>query len=112
MAALTASLLACRASTLKFVAVQSVLMIEDVLKRVSELAKEDKIPVIIDLLYGLPYQTKEILEQDLNDFMSTGAHGLDLYQLVVGGTAPMLNLVEKARSHHQRRRQRKRACMS
>ncbi|MEF1298544.1 radical SAM protein, partial [Vibrio parahaemolyticus] len=39
---------------------------EDVLKRVSELAKEDKIPVIIDLLYGLPYQTKEILEQDLN----------------------------------------------
>lgn len=70
---------------------------EDVLKRVSELAKEDKIPVIIDLLYGLPYQTKEILEQDLNDFMSTGAHGLDLYQLVVGGTAPMLNLVEKGK---------------
>ncbi|HBC3952690.1 TPA: heme anaerobic degradation radical SAM methyltransferase ChuW/HutW [Vibrio parahaemolyticus] len=70
---------------------------EDVLKRVSELAKEDKIPVIIDLLYGLPYQTKEILEQDLNDYMSTGAHGLDLYQLVVGGTAPMLNLVEKGK---------------
>ncbi|HCE1966104.1 heme anaerobic degradation radical SAM methyltransferase ChuW/HutW [Vibrio parahaemolyticus] len=70
---------------------------EDVLKRVSELAKEDKIPVIIDLLYGLPYQTKEILEQDLNDFMSTGAHGLDLYQLVMGGTAPMLNLVEKGK---------------
>ncbi|CAI2321822.1 heme anaerobic degradation radical SAM methyltransferase ChuW/HutW [Vibrio parahaemolyticus] len=70
---------------------------EDVLIRVSELAKEDKIPVIIDLLYGLPYQTKEILEQDLNDFMSTGAHGLDLYQLVVGGTAPMLNLVEKGK---------------
>ncbi|EGQ8190981.1 heme anaerobic degradation radical SAM methyltransferase ChuW/HutW [Vibrio parahaemolyticus] len=70
---------------------------EDVLKRVSELAKEDKIPVIIDLLYGLPYQTKEILEQDLDDFMSTGAHGLDLYQLVVGGTAPMLNLVEKGK---------------
>ncbi len=70
---------------------------EDVLKRISELAKEDKIPVIIDLLYGLPYQTAEILEQDLNDFMSTGAHGLDLYQLVVGGSAPMLNLVEKGK---------------
>lgn len=70
---------------------------EDVLNRVSELAKEDKIPVIIDLLYGLPYQTKEVLEQDLKDFMSTGAHGLDLYQLVVGGTAPMLNLVEKGK---------------
>lgn len=70
---------------------------EDVLKRVSEIAKEDKIPVIIDLLYGLPYQTKEVLEQDLNDFLSTGAHGLDLYQLVVGGSAPMLNLVEKGK---------------
>ncbi|MEX3071226.1 heme anaerobic degradation radical SAM methyltransferase ChuW/HutW [Vibrio alginolyticus] len=70
---------------------------EDVLKRISELAKEDKIPVIIDLLYGLPYQTTEILEQDLKDFMSTGAHGLDLYQLVVGGSAPMLNLVEKGK---------------
>ncbi|AXY03286.1 heme anaerobic degradation radical SAM methyltransferase ChuW/HutW [Vibrio alfacsensis] len=70
---------------------------EDVLKRVSELAKEDKIPVIIDLLYGLPYQTKDVLHQDLTDFMSTGAHGLDLYQLVVGGSAPMLNLVEKGK---------------
>ena len=70
---------------------------EDVLKRVSEIANEDKIPGIIDLLYGLPYQTKEVLEQDLNDFLSTGAHGLDLYQLVVGGSAPMLNLVEKGK---------------
>ncbi len=70
---------------------------EEVLKRISEIAKADKIPVIIDLLYGLPYQTTEILEQDLKDFMSTGAHGLDLYQLVVGGSAPMLNLVEKGK---------------
>ncbi|MDF2155142.1 heme anaerobic degradation radical SAM methyltransferase ChuW/HutW [Vibrio sp. CAU 1672] len=70
---------------------------EVVLQRITELAKEDQIPVIIDLLYGLPYQTREVLEQDLNDFMSTGAHGLDLYQLVVGGSAPMLNLVEKGK---------------
>lgn len=70
---------------------------EQVLARLSELASYDQAPVIVDLLYGLPHQTREILEQDLQDFLSTGAHGLDLYQLVIGGTAPMLNLVEKGK---------------
>lgn len=70
---------------------------EAVLERVSSLSATDQAPIILDLLYGLPYQTLEVFEQDLNDFMSTGAHGLDLYQLVVGGNAPMLNLVEKGK---------------
>ncbi|HAS6106441.1 TPA: heme anaerobic degradation radical SAM methyltransferase ChuW/HutW [Vibrio vulnificus] len=70
---------------------------EKVLTRLSELASYDQAPVIVDLLYGLPHQTRDILLQDLNDFISTGAHGLDLYQLVVGGSAPMLNLVEKGK---------------
>lgn len=70
---------------------------EQVLTRLSELASYDEAPVIVDLLYGLPHQTREILAQDLQDFLSTGAHGLDLYQLVVGGSAPMLNLVEKGK---------------
>ncbi|MFM2587966.1 heme anaerobic degradation radical SAM methyltransferase ChuW/HutW [Vibrio sp. TBV020] len=70
---------------------------EVVLERVSALSQTDQAPIILDLLYGLPYQSLEVFEQDLNDYMSTGAHGLDLYQLVVGGNAPMLNLVEKGR---------------
>ncbi|MEL7292600.1 MAG: heme anaerobic degradation radical SAM methyltransferase ChuW/HutW [Pseudomonadota bacterium] len=68
-----------------------------VLERVASLSASQAAPIIIDLLYGLPYQTLEVFEQDLNDFLSTGAHGLDLYQLVVGGSAPMLNLVEKGK---------------
>ena len=70
---------------------------EVVLERVAQFAATEEAPIILDLLYGLPYQTLDVFEQDLNDFMSTGAQGLDLYQLVVGGTAPMLNLVEKGK---------------
>lgn len=70
---------------------------EDVMERVASLSATGEAPIIVDLLYGLPYQTAEVFEQDLNDFMATGAHGLDLYQLVVGGGAPMINLVEKGK---------------
>ncbi|GMQ48981.1 heme anaerobic degradation radical SAM methyltransferase ChuW/HutW [Vibrio sp. 10N] len=71
---------------------------EVVMKRVSELAARDEAPIVIDLLYGLPYQTLDVFEQDLNDYLATGAHGVDLYQLVVGGSAPMMDLVQKGRS--------------
>lgn len=70
---------------------------EVVLERVATLAATEQAPIILDLLYGLPYQTLEVFEQDLNDYMATGAHGLDLYQLVIGGNAPMINLVEKGK---------------
>ena len=67
---------------------------EDVLKRVSEIANDDKIPVIIDLLYGLPYQTKEVLEQDLNDFLYVGmTRARD--KLVLIGSAEMLDHITK-----------------
>jgi oxygen-independent coproporphyrinogen-3 oxidase len=70
---------------------------EVVLERVAALSATEQAPIILDLLYGLPYQTLDIFEQDLHDFMATGAHGLDLYQLVIGGNAPMINMVEKGR---------------
>lgn len=70
---------------------------ETVLRRLSELSATQQAPIVIDLLYGLPHQTLDVFAQDLNDYLSTGAHGVDLYQLVVGGSAPMLNLVEKGR---------------
>ncbi|NOH79816.1 heme anaerobic degradation radical SAM methyltransferase ChuW/HutW [Vibrio sp. RE86] len=70
---------------------------EVVLERVTSLSQTDQAPIILDLLYGLPYQDIEVFEQDLKDYLSTGAHGLDLYQLVVGGNAPMINLVDKGK---------------
>ncbi|KGY08356.1 heme anaerobic degradation radical SAM methyltransferase ChuW/HutW [Vibrio sinaloensis] len=70
---------------------------EVVMERLAQLSSTEQAPIIIDLLYGLPYQSLDVLEQDLKDFMATGAHGLDLYQLIVGGSAPMLNLQEKGK---------------
>ena len=70
---------------------------EVVMERLAQLSASEQAPIVVDLLYGLPYQTLEVFEQDLNDFIATGAHGLDLYQLVVGGSAPMLNLVDKGK---------------
>ncbi|WP_162809359.1 heme anaerobic degradation radical SAM methyltransferase ChuW/HutW [Vibrio cholerae] len=70
---------------------------EVVMERIASLAATQQAPIVIDLLYGLPYQTAQVFEQDLHDFMQTGAQGIDLYQLVVGGSAPMLNLVEKGK---------------
>ncbi|CAB1252416.1 TPA: heme anaerobic degradation radical SAM methyltransferase ChuW/HutW [Vibrio cholerae] len=70
---------------------------EVVMERIASLAATQQAPIVIDLLYGLPYQTAQVFEQDLQDFMQTGAQGIDLYQLVVGGSAPMLNLVEKGK---------------
>ncbi|ENM5903275.1 heme anaerobic degradation radical SAM methyltransferase ChuW/HutW [Vibrio mimicus] len=70
---------------------------EVVIERIAALAATQQAPIVIDLLYGLPYQTAQVFEQDLQDFMDTGAQGIDLYQLMVGGSAPMLNLVEKAK---------------
>ncbi|HDI3254906.1 TPA: heme anaerobic degradation radical SAM methyltransferase ChuW/HutW [Vibrio cholerae] len=70
---------------------------EVVMERIASLSATQQAPIVIDLLYGLPYQTAQVFEQDLQDFMQTGAQGIDLYQLVVGGSAPMLNLVEKGK---------------
>lgn len=70
---------------------------EVVLERISALSRTEQAPIVLDLLYGLPYQSVKVFQQDLEDYMSTGAHGIDLYQLIVGGNAPMLNLVEKGK---------------
>lgn len=70
---------------------------EVVLERITNLSEREEAPIVLDLLYGLPYQTLDVFEQDLHDFVSTGAQGIDLYQLLVSGSTPMLNLVEKGK---------------
>lgn len=70
---------------------------EVVLERIGQLSATEQAPIILDLLYGLPYQSLEVFEQDLQDYLASGAHGIDLYQLVVGGSAPMINLVDKGK---------------
>lgn len=37
--------------------------------------------VIVDLIYGLPGQTKELWLEDIKTLLATDADGMDLYQL-------------------------------
>lgn len=54
---------------------------ETVMKRMEQLKSYGKCTIIADLIYGLPGQTAELWEQDLSLLESSGADGMDLYQL-------------------------------
>ncbi len=73
---------------------------EYVLRRIQELSQSNQAPIVVDLLYGLPYQTTEIWQQDLDDFLETDAHGVDLYQLIEMGGTPMKGMIEKGKLPH------------
>ena len=51
---------------------------EVVLERLATLTQKQQAPIVIDLLYGLPYQDLAVFERDLADYMATGAHRIDL----------------------------------
>lgn len=70
---------------------------EPLMRRLQELSAVNAAPIVIDLLYGLPYQTMDIWKQDLDDFLQTGVQGVDLYQLVELGGMPMHSMVEQGR---------------
>ena len=47
--------------------------------------------VIIDLIYGLPGQTKELLQRDLQFYLDCGLSGVDLYKLQIFPGTPLGN---------------------
>lgn len=53
---------------------------EEVLRRL-ELLKSYDVTVIVDLIYGLPGQTKELWLEDIKTLLATDVDGMDLYQL-------------------------------
>ncbi|KXF83206.1 heme anaerobic degradation radical SAM methyltransferase ChuW/HutW [Enterovibrio coralii] len=73
---------------------------EVVLESIQKMAAYNAAPIVLDLLYGLPYQTMDIWQQDLNDFLDTGAHGVDLYQLIEMQGLPMAKMVEQGKLPH------------
>lgn len=56
---------------------------ETVLQRLEALKKCNQAAIVIDLMYGLPGQSLEIWQQDLETFAASGIDGADLYQLNV-----------------------------
>lgn len=70
---------------------------EVVMQRLQSLSKSNQAPIVIDLLFGLPYQTLDIWKQDLEDFLETGVQGVDLYQLIELNGMPMVKMAEQQR---------------
>lgn len=54
---------------------------ETILQRLQDLSMYNQATVIIDLIYGLPYQTPEIWLEDLTALKEAAIDGWDLYQL-------------------------------
>ena len=67
------------------------------LLRIQQLSKQQEAVIVIDLLYGLPHQTHDVWLDDLQAYQESGAHGVDLYQLLHLQGLPMQTLIEKGR---------------
>ncbi|MBY5978869.1 heme anaerobic degradation radical SAM methyltransferase ChuW/HutW [Ferrimonas balearica] len=68
-----------------------------VMRRIQEMVAYNSAPIVIDLLYGLPHQSLEVWQQDLADYLESGAHGVDLYQLIDMQGLPMHRQVEQGK---------------
>ncbi len=56
---------------------------QTILERLKLLAGYNQVAVIVDLIYGLPYQTGEVWADDLTLLQAAPIAGMDLYQLSV-----------------------------
>lgn len=70
---------------------------EYVQERLSRLVSYNAAPVVLDLLYGLPHQTLDVWQDDLQCYLDSGADGVDLYQLIEMKGLPMETMVQQGR---------------
>ncbi|UYM18716.1 heme anaerobic degradation radical SAM methyltransferase ChuW/HutW [Endozoicomonas euniceicola] len=69
---------------------------EEVLnERLQKLMSTGQIAVVIDLIFGLPYQTMDGWLKDLDKLVESGIDGADLYQLILMGNTRMAASIEK-----------------
>jgi len=68
---------------------------EKLIETLSVIRDLGKATVIVDLIYGLPGQTLEIWEEDINTYLSLDIDGCDLYQLNVFMGGPLEKSVSK-----------------
>lgn len=55
---------------------------EALIERLQQLSQHSSASIVADLIFGLPGQTLEVWQQDLQDVIASGVHGVDLYQLI------------------------------
>lgn len=68
-----------------------------VMNTLQKLVRYNAAPIVIDLLYGLPHQTLDIWQRDLEAYIESGVDGVDLYQLLELQNLPMSRLVEQGK---------------
>lgn len=68
-----------------------------VIERLQKLMSYDSATVVIDLMFGLPYQTWETWLRDLEIQFDLGLHGGDMYQLNVFPDSDLAKNIEKGR---------------
>lgn len=74
-----------------------VLSRDEVIKRLEYIRDLDQTVVAIDLIYGLPYQSMEIWEEDVRTFLELQLDGVDLYQLIIFKDSPLGKAIEEKR---------------
>ncbi|MBD1391329.1 heme anaerobic degradation radical SAM methyltransferase ChuW/HutW [Neiella sp. HB171785] len=70
---------------------------EPLLAQLKRLTASNAATIAIDLMYGLPHQTADSWQQDLEDTLSAGVDGVDLYQLIQFKGSGIERDVEKGR---------------
>lgn len=70
---------------------------EVVMNTLQKLVRYNSAPIVIDLLYGLPHQTLDVWQKDLEAYIESGVDGVDLYQLLELQNLPMARLVEQGK---------------
>ncbi|KII79732.1 heme anaerobic degradation radical SAM methyltransferase ChuW/HutW [Vibrio renipiscarius] len=68
-----------------------------VLETLQKMVRYNAAPIVIDLLYGLPHQTLDIWQNDLEMYIESGVDGVDLYQLLELQNLPMARLIEQGK---------------
>lgn len=67
---------------------------EAILDRLKFLHQQDQASVVVDLIYGLPYQSEEVWLADIQSFFQSGIDGVDLYKLNIYENSMLKQAIE------------------
>ncbi len=70
---------------------------EAVLETLKKLVDDGRFTVVVDLMYGLPYQTFEIWQEDIRLLIESGVDGADIYQLVLYKNSQLRNKIDEGK---------------
>jgi len=68
---------------------------ETVLRRLDELHARDQAAMVVDLIYGLPFQSMDVWRKDLQTLLNAGIDGVDLYKLNVYDNSLLKKAIEE-----------------